>query len=130
MSVFHVYEMSPVDNGWFLFKTVEEVLSALCEGLKHQAENCITTDTDIFCYEYPDPETFIKQYNQSRTAARKAGWEGDMREGPVVVPVVQDADCCFGFMWKQDSNGTTYVVIPVKNDRLLKVSYSYQAVRL
>ena len=130
MSMFHVYKISPVDNGWFLFKTVNEVLAHLCDGLKASAERCISDDLDIISYEYPEAEEFVKQYNQSRAAAKKAGWDGDMRHEPCVVPIVQDTDCTFGFMWKQDNNGTTFVVLPIKDDKLLKEAYGYEVITI
>jgi hypothetical protein len=45
--------------------------------------------------------------------AKRAGWEGDIREGPYVA-AVPNGDCESSLMiaWKQSSNGDTFIVSP------------------
>lgn len=53
--------------------------------------------------------------DQAKELALRQGWEGDMREGPFIFATPPDDGCsCFdiGVAWKQDNNGTTYVVTP------------------
>jgi hypothetical protein len=49
--------------------------------------------------------------------AKKAGWEGDIREGPYVagLPTHETADDGhFMIAWKQDNNGDTFVASPYR----------------
>ena len=43
-----------------------------------------------------------------------AYWEGDVIQGPFVfsLPFPDEVSCKLGFMWKQQNNGTTFIVSP------------------
>lgn len=46
-------------------------------------------------------------------AARNVGWEGDIREGPLISAIPSaDGDVRYIIAWKQDNNGTTFVATP------------------
>lgn len=46
--------------------------------------------------------------------AKRAGWEGDIRQGPYVA-ALPNGDCESDLMiaWKQDNNGETFIVSPL-----------------
>jgi hypothetical protein len=50
-----------------------------------------------------------------RAATRLSEWEGDFSRGPCVMPIPDPDNNGFqaAFVWKQDNNGTTFVVSPV-----------------
>jgi hypothetical protein len=45
-----------------------------------------------------------------RVAAEHLDWPGDVREGPYVFSIPAETNCALGVAWKEDNNGTTYVV--------------------
>jgi hypothetical protein len=109
MKTYHVYVLPPVDIGWGLFKTVSQVIDTICEVDLHD---------------------FVVAYYQSLRVAKSTGWwEGDMRHEAVVVPLVRELEGEYGFMWKQDNNGTTFVVTPEAIPQYAKFAFEYRAVR-
>jgi hypothetical protein len=54
---------------------------------------------------------------KAEAAAKKIGWEGDMREGPFVAGLPGrdgEGDGQIMIAWKQDNNGLTLIVSPYK----------------
>jgi len=57
--------------------------------------------------------TMSKFITMAEKLFREAGWEGDCREGPYFFAVpTDDGMMRFGYIVKQDNNGTTYVASP------------------
>jgi hypothetical protein len=101
----HTYEVPPVDIGWENLRTVQETerfLAAKAQGAG-QGSNAAAADL----------RSFLAAWESAKDAATSEGWEGDLRNEPVVFWVPDDAEFTFGFVLKQDNNGTTYVVSPV-----------------
>jgi hypothetical protein len=98
MNPIFVYDCGPIDwwVGWATEKEFLAQLAALQFG-----------------------EEATSAYHHRRHAglvlARKAGWEGDMREGPFVAGLPSEPGT-FEYLiaWKQDNNGQTFVVSPVR----------------
>ncbi|KVK90320.1 MULTISPECIES: hypothetical protein [Burkholderia] len=101
------YELPPVDFGWQHVQTVEEtIVKIAADDAKvrlagaDQEEDHITVDD------------FLLAWERAKDAAADHGWEGDFRHDPVVFWVPTEDDFCFGFAFKQDNNGTTFVLSP------------------
>lgn len=109
----HAYEVAPIDIGWTRLKTVRATAQELgCENVD------AILNGDAFGYETPDLATFAAAWRSAQEAARQVGWQGDFRHDPVVFWVPGDTDFDFGFVLKQDNNGTTYVISPVEMPHL------------
>ncbi|RYG57718.1 MAG: hypothetical protein EON56_01825 [Alphaproteobacteria bacterium] len=67
-------------------------------------------------------DAYLQQLARSEAIARAAGWEGDKRSGPYIAGLPYDSvtDTPFMIGWKQDSNGTTFVVSPFRLEYLGK----------
>ena len=57
---------------------------------------------------------FLENFDSARKLARVRGWEGDYRAGnePRVFWLPAESEFLYGFVWKQDNNGTIFVVSP------------------
>lgn len=96
MSKLYVYSIAPIDlwPGWF-----EE-----SDYLKSAA----LIDTS-----FVDEYRALKE--EAMEAALDAGWEGDFRQGPFVAGIPSaNGEPRVMIAWKQESNGTTFVVSPVE----------------
>lgn len=89
----NVYACAPIDLGWDRLPTVE-----IAEG-----------DGDHESYA-----SLRELLDRAKAAARSAGWEGDFRETPRVIWLPNPPDVSFApaFAWKQDNNGTVWIVSP------------------
>lgn len=67
-------------------------------------------------YAADDVPAVLRDYLEFRDAAlglaRKIEWEGDFREGPFVAGLPSIDQSRILIAWKQDNNGTTFVVSP------------------
>jgi hypothetical protein len=94
----YVYSLPPLDDwqGWMKAK-----------GAKTNPY----TGTDDLPEANIEHETFLRN---ALAAARQAGWEGDFREGPFISVLPDPNNMCSAVYvgWKQDNNGTTFIVSP------------------
>lgn len=101
-------QLEPIDFGWTMNRTVEEMLTELK-----------TLDRDKYFNEKMDYEKFWQLWEQTKIFAHnQLGWEVEFREEPEVafVPVLGNSiDINFEpiFIFKQDNNGLSFVVSPV-----------------
>lgn len=114
--MWYVYEIPPIDLNWEFLKTVEETASVLAQQLARER---------VQGEDFGAPVTFegfIADWKDAQRAASMKGWAGEFRDSPVVFWVPDDAAFSYGFAFKQDSNGTTYVVspVPLQNIEALK----------
>jgi len=92
---------SPIDFGWEFLPTIEEIRAAIA-----------ATPRD--CH-YISVSQFEILLHTAQEAVRHQGyWEGDFRNGPVVMCLPKDEHFEFAFVWKQDNNGTTFVASPIE----------------
>lgn len=99
-----VYEVGPIDNAWEYCPTVTEF-----------AKNIVDLELidNFFGFRYYF-EGFSNDFLKAKKLASEIGWEGDFREEARVF-LIPTHDCFeYGFVWKQDNNGTTFVVSPVE----------------
>ena len=99
-----VYSIGPIDHGWEHLKTVRETLPAIAA-----IEDEFAGSGDINSEEVTK---FLQGWKSAKDAARGSGWEGDFRHEPRVFWLPADVKFVYGFVFKQDNNGTTFVVSP------------------
>lgn len=98
------YCIPPIDHGWQYLRTVAETLSDIS-----------AMDYEVGIKGDIDAQTireFLEGWEAAKEAAGEVGWEGDFRGHPRVFWLPSEYDCQFGFVFKQDNNGTTFVVSP------------------
>jgi hypothetical protein len=100
----YVYETEPIDLGWRLLLSVDamrEILAKEESEFLHGVEGYYSAD-------------FWAIWEQVQQVARSRGWDGTLRETPRVffLPDPDPGEFACGFVWKQDNNGTTFVVSP------------------
>ena len=103
----HIYDIAPIDFGWENLKTVRETASVFLERGSLSSSRINDIDTS-------DLEDFLRYWKSAKDAASTKGWEGDFRNEPVVMWIPNDSEFKCGFAFKQDSNGTTFVISPVE----------------
>lgn len=108
----HVYEIAPIDHGWHNLKPVSTWAGELAQ---QQFSAAAHDPNDGISYgEDPLVQEFLDRWESAKSAASSAGWEGDFRQEPVIFWLPGGSDFDYGFVIKQDNNGTTYVVSPVE----------------
>jgi hypothetical protein len=101
----HAYEIPPIDINWRFLRTVDE--TARTVGAEDAAAEAGGATS-----EGPDIREFLASWESAKQAARDRGWDGDFRNEPVVFWLPDDTDFVWGFVVKQDNNGTTFVLSP------------------
>lgn len=100
----HVYAIIPIDFGWEHLKTIQETLVAIA-----------SSHDEI---EHPDglntsnARLFLEAWESAKAKASEHGWEGDFRNEPAVFWLPSEGDFDYAFVFKQENNGTTFVVSP------------------
>lgn len=103
----HVYMLPPIDFGWEHLPTVEKIAGEIAGN---EARARVHEDFD----EVYTADAFLRDFEHAKSLARDVGWEGDYRgdKGPRIFWLPGDGAFDFAFVWKQDNNGTTFVVSP------------------
>jgi hypothetical protein len=99
-----VYEVPPIDNRWEFLKTIKETLGDIA---KYSGE---AGDSDDPHFE--ELSDFVRAWESAKDAAAELGWEGDFVEEPRVFWLPTEMEFEYAFVFKQENNGTTYVVSP------------------
>lgn len=100
----HVYELLAIDFGWEHVKTVKETLVAIANGPDELSHPDGLNSANA--------KAFLDAWESAKSAASEKGWEGDFRHEPSVFWLPSEGDFNYGFVFKQDNNGDTYVVPP------------------
>ena len=99
-----VYGIMPIDFGWEMLSSVEQAAAQIAR-----------TAAAEMVSGYGEPgavERFLKSFQEARKLAVQVGWEGDFRQEPKVFWIPDENAFAYGFVWKQDNNGETFVVSP------------------
>lgn len=106
------YSVPPIDFGWEHMQTVEAVAQRLAVEAATIAVKGTSPDFD---YEsHINYQEFLRQWKSAQEQAQDLGWEGDHRHAPVVFWVPTDNGFECGFVIKQDNNGSSFVLSPVR----------------
>ena len=94
------YHIAPIDFGWGLLLRVEE-FAARVKGHEEAAYTSSQLRLDL---------------DKAKELARAVGWEGDFRKGyePRVLMLPDEVEMKYAFVWKQENNGSTFVVSPIE----------------
>lgn len=108
-----LYLIPPMDSGWMLFEHAEQarsttLLREVCGG-----------DDEYYAFEL---SVFDEVLETSKSKAQEMGWRGDISVEPKVFWLPGDCAPCYGFAWKAEDNGSTYVASPIELSHLTKVA--------
>lgn len=115
-----IYRIGPIDAGWDYLPTVEEVAKKV--AIENIAD---ATSKDPLHYEsYENFDKFMDAFRSAKSIAKCTGWEGDYRlyEGPRVFFLPSESTFEYGFVWKQDNNGSTFVISPIELPHLMRIA--------
>lgn len=105
--LWYVYELGPIDHNWERLQSVRSAMRAI--GADDADQRFESSPFDGLAVD-----EFLSSWEGAKGAAARAGWEGDFRQDPVVFWVPDSVQFRYGFTFKQDNNGTTWVVSPVE----------------
>lgn len=114
---FFTYVLGPIDFNWGQLKTVEETAIQLA---KEDTLDALHPEIPSVGEE-PTCRHFLARWREAQDEARNHHWEGDFRQDPVVFWLPGETGFEYGFAFKQDNNGTTFVMSPVPLPHLLDV---------
>ena len=103
----HTYVMPPVDTGWERVQTVTDCATDI--GMEEGA-----SFLDEFGAMGYGLQAFRTLYESAITEARAAGYDGVARQAAAVFWLPVEDGFEPGFLIKQENNGTTFVVSPVR----------------
>jgi hypothetical protein len=104
-----IYVIDAID-WWYGWTPLERVLQQIVHDLiNNHRQEVPETPYSI--------EHITNRWNQASNLARENGWEGDFRNdegGPwfCPLPINDSGNSEYLIAWKQDNNGTTFVVSP------------------
>ena len=108
-----VYAISPIDFGWEHCPTVSEFAGQIAR-----------LEFDNIGYgSRGDFDEFVKNFEKAKELALAKGWEGDIRGEAHVFQVPVEGAFAYGFAWKQDNNGDTFVISPVELPHLKSLEF-------
>jgi hypothetical protein len=108
MEAWFVYALSSIDLFWDHLPTVEDVAIKSASD----AARAAVTKFDGDAYVSLNTDAFVKAFRSAQEMATKLGWEGDFSIAPRVLWLPDDGRFVYGFIWRQDNHGSTYVVSP------------------
>lgn len=94
--------MSPIDFGWENLKTLSETIYDISKQGSFLSND---VDTD-------GVNSFLNNWNFAKAEAKKCGWEGDFRNTPNVFWLPSEESFSYGFVFKHENNGTTFIISP------------------
>jgi hypothetical protein len=98
------YSVNPMDFGW-------ENLPTLQQHIANVTQHCFE--------DYPKStinpiQTLLDFVEKGFKAAKQVGWEGDARGNIYVWFLPNEYEPMLGLVWKQENNGDTFIVSPVR----------------
>lgn len=100
------YHLSPIDWNWQYLPTVEEIAT------RFAADDAALDLNEAPEYEPRMLPDFLKHFAMAKEMASEVGWEGDWRAKPRVFFLPGETNFDYAFVWKQDNNGSTFVISP------------------
>lgn len=102
----HVYSVDPIDYRWDQLNTLNETLKRWVNDSMLMAVDEATVLSDI--------KTLLTDWESAQQAALENGWDGDFREGfeARVLWFPGEGRFDYGFVFKQNHNGITFVLAP------------------
>lgn len=109
----HGYRISPIDYGFRYLRRVEDFrdLARLEDLAQYEAVGQYQGFPNTFTRA--TLERFDLNFEAAKRMAANLHWDGDFRDGPFVMPVLVELEVGYAFVWKQDNNGSTFLISPV-----------------
>lgn len=101
------YVISPMDIGWDSLERLADVY------VKNTKQRLVASIDHGFGGLEPT-DALLEDFCGARRLATECGWDGDFSVGPFVFYLPSLCQVKYGFAWKQDNNGETFVVSPVE----------------
>lgn len=100
------YGIVPIDFGWEHLPSLSDVAATMART-RVKYEPFGNSDFDAV-------KKLLADYQHAKELADGIGWEGDIRGGDEVSVffLPDENEFAYAFVWKQDNNGTTFVVSP------------------
>lgn len=120
MTALYGYAMSPLDFGWGMLSTVQQHMKNIIDENGH--------DLGATCRAIAEFHAFTER---ALEIGSKIGWEGDYRSGgePHVIILPDDCSPLLALVWKQDNNGSTFVVSQALMPWLGEPNFAQPAIR-
>jgi len=109
---FYVYQIPPIDFGWQHLKSIEETTIDIVKEFIDICPNKI--------------KTFLDDWKIAMNIARMKGWEGDFHEKPRVFWIPEDTELLYGFLIKQNNNGTTFAIFEKRIPHLEELALDWE----
>lgn len=103
-----VYAITPIDFGWEYCPTVSEFAGQIAR---------LEFGKSGFG-EKGNFNRFVKDFEEAKELAKKRGWEGHFRAEARVFQIPVEGSFEYGFAWKQDNNGDTFIISPIELSHL------------
>jgi hypothetical protein len=97
-----VYVLGPIDHDWEKLKTVRATVADIA-NYEDEFSEAHDLNSDAV-------RSFLESWESAKSAASRHGWEGDFRHDPYVFWLPSETGFDHGFVFKQDNNGTTFVL--------------------
>lgn len=101
------YHIVPIDFGWEFLPSVQDFAATLA---RNDADLAVDKET----FQHSELSEFLADFKLAKELAASKMWEGDYRASstPRVFFLPDELSFRYGFVWKQDNNGSTFVVTP------------------
>lgn len=106
-----LYAIEPIDWRWNLLPTLSDIAMSSCRD-EYEEDEIVQ---DLF-----------DSYARAMKAAEKSWWEGDFSQKPRVLLLPSGNEFEFGFVWKQNNGGMTFVASPVPLGNLEDENWVYK----
>jgi len=106
-TVWHCYDISPIDFNWEYLPTVKDTLCSLIQTPMQWETACGEDVNEDWAASFVDSWKFAKE-----TARQRLHWDEEFNGHPRVIWIPDDNAFGFGFVFKQGNNGNTYVFSP------------------
>jgi hypothetical protein len=96
-------------------QTVEEYCGNISSAIKVSADKVFDSGKDNNKIDIQKICEILNSLEKAMYAARKEYWEGDIKQGPFILPIPDSyhSEMVLGFIWKQGENGSTFICSPI-----------------
>lgn len=102
-----IYLTEPLEFNWRYCKSVDETAAEI-------EKNYPSSETENCDYHCPTLEEFQTNWKMAKQLAQENHWNGDFKQGPVVFWIPSHGSFLYGFAFKQEEDGVTYIISPVE----------------
>lgn len=108
-----MYIVEPIDFGWERLRTVAETIADMSKDKSNSIDE----------YRYDELLKFITLWQVSLVFIKDKHWEGDFRDEPRVFWIPHDNKFLYGFVFKQENDGLTFIISPEPMPWIVEANY-------